>query len=72
MTDSSKIAYLILKNCVGCGVCVDLCPTRAIPYSLIGYFSSLAKISEKKCNGCGKCVQICPHRAIKMDKHESL
>jgi len=72
MTDSSKIAYLILKACVGCGVCVDICPTHAIPYSLIGYFSSLAEISEEKCNGCRKCVQICPHRAIRMDKHDSL
>ena len=72
MTEPSKIAYLILRDCVGCGVCVDLCPTYAIPYSLIGYSSSLAKISEQKCNGCGKCVQICPHGAIRMDKHESL
>ncbi|MHA2007184.1 MAG: 4Fe-4S binding protein [Promethearchaeota archaeon] len=72
MTDSSIIACLILKKCVGCGVCVDLCPTYAIPHSLIGYFSSLAKISEKKCNGCGECVQVCPHGAIKMDGHESL
>jgi len=71
MAGSSKIAYLILKDCVGCGVCVDLCPTYAIPYSLIGYFSSLAKICEQKCNGCGICVPICPHRAIRMDKHES-
>ena len=71
MTDSSKIARLILKNCVGCGVCVDICPTHAIPYSLIGFFSSLAKISEKKCKGCGECVQICPHGAIRMDIYES-
>ncbi len=72
MTDSLNTAYLILKNCVGCGVCVDLCPTFAIPHSLIGYYSSLAKINEEKCNGCGKCIQICPNKAIRMDKHETL
>ncbi|MFX1573062.1 MAG: 4Fe-4S binding protein [Promethearchaeota archaeon] len=40
MTHSSNIAKLILKSCIGCGVCVDMCPTKAIPLTIIGYFST--------------------------------
>lgn len=57
-------AKLIVTNCVGCGVCVEICPTSAIPPSLIGYISSLAKVNLDKCDGCGKCVESCSHRAI--------
>ncbi|KKM00069.1 hypothetical protein LCGC14_1808090 [marine sediment metagenome] len=66
MTNSSNIAYLILKYCVGCGACVEICPIHAIPNSIIGFNSSLVKIDEKRCDGCGSCVQTCSHRAIKL------
>ena len=48
MTNKSTIAKLILKNCVGCGACVESCPTSAIPDSLIGFISSLAKVNLDK------------------------
>jgi ferredoxin len=61
---------LILENCIGCGACVEKCPNCAIPDSLIGFISSLAKINEKKCDYCGDCIQICSHGAIKISKRE--
>ncbi|MFX0083191.1 MAG: 4Fe-4S binding protein [Candidatus Hodarchaeota archaeon] len=64
MTNSSIIVKLNIKNCTGCGTCVEYCPNCAIPYSLIGFISSLAKIDTNLCNGCGKCVEICSHKAI--------
>jgi len=57
-------AKLVLENCIGCGRCVEKCPENAIPESLIGYISGLAKIDEIKCTGCGECVQFCEHEAI--------
>ena len=60
------------KKCVGCGICVELCPRYAIPSSLIGFISSIAKIDENKCDGCGICVQTCSHGAIMMLKREAL
>lgn len=69
MTNKSIFAKLNLKNCVGCGICVEICPKFAIPRSLIGYNSSLAKIDIDKCDGCGKCVEICPHEAIVLINH---
>lgn len=68
MTNSSIIAKLNIKKCIGCGACVEFCPKCAIPYSLIGFISSLAKIDAKICDGCGKCVEICSHSAIEMSK----
>ena len=63
----TTIAKLILANCIGCGICVEKCPTNAIPESLIGYISGLAEIDEIKCTGCGECVQFCTHGAIIID-----
>ncbi|MFW9876895.1 MAG: 4Fe-4S binding protein [Candidatus Thorarchaeota archaeon] len=68
MTNSSIIPKLIIKNCIGCGACAELCPKCAIPYSIIGFISSLAKIDTGLCDGCGKCVEICSHKAIVMLK----
>ena len=63
----TAIAKLNLANCIGCGICVEKCPTNAIPDSLIGYISGLAEIDEIKCTGCGECVPFCTHGAIIMD-----
>ena len=68
MSNSNKKIKLFLSKCVGCGICVEICPNSAIPTSLIGFISSLAKIDEDKCDGCGKCVQACSHEALVMLK----
>ena len=63
----TAIAKLILANCIGCGACVEKCPTNAIPESLIGYISGLAEIDEIKCTGCGECIPFCTYGAIIID-----
>jgi len=71
MTKTTTISYIVeldLRDCIGCGVCVEKCPENAIPQSLIGYISSLATIDIIKCNGCGVCVPLCPYNAIKLIK----
>lgn len=72
MPNSLYIIRLFLKKCVGCGICVELCPKYAIPSSLIGFISSVAKINENKCDVCGNCVQACSHGALKILKREGL
>ncbi len=72
MRNSINIIKLFLKKCVGCGTCVEICPKYAIPNSLIGFISSIAKIDENKCDGCGKCVQVCSHGALIMLNSEDL
>ncbi len=68
MPNSINVIKLFLKNCVGCGRCVEICPKFAIPSSLIGFISSVAKINENKCDSCGRCIQACSHGALIMFK----
>jgi len=70
MTKSSNMIRLILENCIGCGTCVEMCPENAIPDSLIGFISSLARINEENCDCCGECIQVCAHDAIKICERE--
>jgi heterodisulfide reductase subunit A len=48
--------------CVGCGLCISICPYRAIDKNEKG----LAKVNEVLCKGCGTCAASCPKRAITM------
>jgi len=53
------------QKCIGCRMCVIVCPTRTILY-----------IPEKKkvqlwvgrCISCALCADVCPTKAIKMSK----
>ena len=60
----SHIAIFNIRACIGCGDCIEISPTKAIPELLIGLYSHLLEIDKSKCNGCGECVSICPHDAI--------
>jgi len=45
-------------KCVGCGGCIDLCPSIAI--SMI---DDLVVIDAQLCTECGICVKVCPMNA---------
>ena len=47
-------------KCVGCGICVKICPVNAISMK-----NGKAIIDQKKCIHCKKCRPICPVKAIK-------
>jgi ferredoxin len=44
------------SKCVGCGVCVEVCPYNAID---IDAEDGLAVVNEATCKGCGTCVAAC-------------
>jgi len=56
------------ERCKGCGLCVLVCPKRAIIISQnsnsIGYFPAHANNSD--CTGCGACAIICPEAIIEV------
>ena len=45
-------------KCVGCGGCIDLCPSIAI--SMV---DDLVIIDDQLCTECGICVKVCPMNA---------
>ncbi len=45
--------------CIGCGACVDSCPTGAL--SMDG---DKAVCDEGTCIDCGSCIPVCPVQAI--------
>lgn len=47
-------------RCVGCGVCRDACPVKAIRVTE----HRKAKISAARCVRCYCCHELCPHKAI--------
>ena len=49
-------------ECVGCGVCVDECPTGILEISDDGV-CTVTEL-EDACIGCGNCLENCPMGAI--------
>ncbi len=49
-------------KCTGCGVCVNVCPQRAITVN------DIAGVDAALCTGCGECVRACPNKAIFLRK----
>lgn len=46
------------EKCVGCGVCVNVCPVGAIS------MDEDKAVINNQCVDCGQCVQVCPQGAI--------
>ena len=52
-------------KCIGCGTCVEVCPTNAITLTPNGIVTDL-----ELCRLCGKCAEVCPTKATEMSGHE--
>ncbi|MEM2298925.1 MAG: 4Fe-4S binding protein [Thermofilaceae archaeon] len=47
--------------CVGCMLCVKLCPSGAITTA-----DRKVSINPSRCILCGQCVEVCPRKALRM------
>lgn len=54
------VAFVDRDKCIGCKLCVDTCPSRAISVK------DTAFVDEARCKGCGTCAAACPVDAIEM------
>ena len=50
------IPYIDQEGCIGCGICLDVCPTGVFVMS----GDKAVVMYPEVCNGCGICVENCP------------
>lgn len=50
------------KKCTKCGVCAEICPTKAAEISKPDY----PVYDLKKCIGCAQCIAMCPEMALQI------
>lgn len=51
-------------KCIGCGECVDICPTEV--YELIDEKS--VPVNADECIGCESCVEVCEQEAVTVEE----
>ena len=59
------VAEVRTLHCVGCGLCVEVCPYGA-PSLVENRGRMIAEINEALCKGCGLCVAGCRGKAISL------
>ena len=67
------VAYVDVKLCDGCELCMEVCPYNAIEMvteKINGELKTVASVIEVKCNRCGLCMSRCPTGAIQLYNYE--
>ena len=72
---SRKLLDYDYKRCNGCGICIDICPKKAIESGPLieiatGLDAPPVIIDHTKCSFCGMCAAFCPVRAVRMSVDE--
>ena len=63
---SPLVSKIDTDQCIGCGLCVEVCPFGAIELEEIESKGYRAKSILASCKGCGLCASSCPKKAIDM------
>ncbi len=76
LTSEPMIAYIKEETCVGCGLCVSVCPFTAIDLVEVvdkenstrenQVMRMVARVNEGTCHGCGTCAAACRSLSAKL------
>ena len=61
-TASSYVAALDSEACVGCNVCIEICPMQALTEA-----DAKVALDTQRCIGCGLCVKGCATQALGLE-----
>jgi len=56
------IADIVREECIGCTICIKVCPVDAI----VGARHMIHEVLENQCNGCELCIEQCPVNCMTM------
>lgn len=62
MSRLPAVAFIDEPNCIGCALCLKVCPTDAI----LGAAKHMHTVIAADCTGCEKCLPVCPTDCISM------
>ena len=57
--------FVVSDNCIRCGLCAELCPTRIIQFTK-GEKPFVPEDKENRCMACGQCVSFCPRSCCQL------
>jgi heterodisulfide reductase subunit A2 len=63
---SPLVSKVDADQCIGCGLCVEVCPFGAIELEEVEGKGYRARNISASCKGCGLCASSCPKKAIDM------
>ncbi len=72
---SKKLLNYDYKRCNGCGICIEICPKKAIEAGPLieiatGMDAPPVIIDHTKCSFCGMCAAFCPVKAVRMSVND--
>ncbi len=72
---SKRVLDYDYKRCNGCGICIDICPKKAIePGPIIEIATGLDAppviVDHTRCSFCGMCASFCPVKAFRMSVND--
>jgi len=53
-----------VEKCIGCGDCVDICPSEVLEI----VDEKAEAVNAEECVGCESCVEVCEQEAITVEE----